>query len=224
MFDVIRLSSASVLLTAVAEASEQMIETEDRLAPALEDVVTIPPSLSREDHYCSRWTDPCDHDSQYFNWLSCQCFASYQCEIGCMPGYELDPRFVCGECLSSEKIREKIFPSWATDKDIEYAADVGIQLNDARPDDWRVCPVAKRCAANQYWDELACQCFYDVPCQCPVDMQSDPATECGACIDFKTVREKYYPKWATPHDISLATLDGLSKKWEKDQRQICPFD
>ena len=55
-------------------------------------------------------------------------------------------------------------------------------------------------------------------------MQSDPATECGPCLDFKTVREEYYPKWATPHDISLAELDGLSKKWEKGQRQICPFD
>lgn len=81
-----------------------------------------------------------------------------------MRGYALDPRSVCGECLPTEKIRSKIFPAWATDEDIKEAADLGIRLNEARPDDWRVCPVAKRCEANQYWNELACQCFYEVPC------------------------------------------------------------
>mmetsp|Transcript_18636 Transcript_18636/g.25133 ORF Transcript_18636/g.25133 Transcript_18636/m.25133 type:complete len:212 (-) Transcript_18636:1573-2208(-) len=192
----------------------------------IQDVVAEPMPSTREDHFCSRYVEACDHETHYFNWLACQCLASYQCEIGCRSGTILEPQYTCGKCRPAEEIRASLYPKWATDIDIEEAADLGQRLNDARPKDWRVCPKAKKCEANQYWDELACQCFVDRECQCPVGMQTDPASDCGECLTFKQVIQRgYYPKWVTPADIALAAVDGRAKKWEQEQpRPVCPFE
>ena len=148
--------------------------------------VSTPPEFefsSKSTLFCSSafMADVCDWSTQYFNWLACACFAKFQCEIACKPGYQLEPFVTCGNCVSEEKIRS-LYPSWATDSDIKDAAVSGIANAEVRPADWRLCPVAKTCKQGQYWDKLACRCFALLECQCPMGMRTDPATMCGQCL------------------------------------------
>ena len=57
-------------------------------------------SQAQEEAYtCFQGLENCDWDSEYYNWLACDCFAQYQCEIGCMEGMNLMPTSICGECV-----------------------------------------------------------------------------------------------------------------------------
>lgn len=96
----------------------------------------LPPSA--ESHWCSASytkSKPCDHESQYYNRLSCSCFAKNQCEKGCVRGTAMSPAVTCGGCETEEEI-SKLYPYWATPEDIQEARNHGMELNEQRPEKW----------------------------------------------------------------------------------------
>jgi hypothetical protein len=138
----------------------------------------------------------------------------------------------CG-CLNIEDdVNEGIFPSWATDEDIAISRKKGEQAVDERPADWRnVCPregVLLPCDSDDYWNELACQCFttaYDYE-SCKEGYRRDPRSNEGICEQSNQLYEAVYPLWANPNDILSAELEGIASYWEEleNSHKVCPYN
>merc|ERR1712038_124922 len=74
--------------------------------------------------------DPFKCDRKNLNLLACECFTRVNCYNYCFDGIH-DPVNGC-DCISMEKYRE-YFPSWATQKDIEYSEMLFWQNLDPMP-------------------------------------------------------------------------------------------
>lgn len=178
--------------------------------------------MTRETHACYPNGNLCDEADFYYNWLACECFAKDPtCEEAvCPEGKSHDPTEPCGACLSDEDIRRK-YPDWATDAEISESIEDGIERSQDRPNDWRICyeeVTPDECQDDQYWNELACSCLSNEPCTspCSAGFVLDPVEGCGgSCVRIPDLYGQLYPEWATPMDVSLSELDGMSKRWEE---------
>ena len=97
----------------------------------------------------------------------------------------MSPAEICGDCYPYEELKAELYPSWATDEDIQEASRNGLVLSEQRPSDWRVCPADSykdNCDSGKYWDELACECFSLAQCKkgCGIyGERLDPKEMCG---------------------------------------------
>ena len=58
---------------------------------------------------------------------------------------------------------------------------------------------------------------------CPPGQEMDPTLGC-ACSDMQTIRETYYPAWATPYDIDMAFSEGYQARLQWSRIRVCPAD
>ena len=60
---------------------------------------------------------------------------------------------------------------------------------------------------------------------CPPGQKLDPRTGCGECVPAAELNAEIYPVWATPEDMDLAELEGLTKQFEdtRTRYKVCPF-
>lgn len=88
----------------------------------------------------------------------------------CGEGQEFHPLKQC-ECASKESIREEFYPAWASDIQIDFANEAGLQRfypevpavpdTTGEPDgefEWIGCDIVPWCEDDEYLDELTCQC------------------------------------------------------------------
>ena len=61
----------------------------------------------------------CDRYTSYFNELACQCFSLQFCNFVCPPDKVNHPVGGC-DCISQEDVKA-LYPSWATEEDIQEA-------------------------------------------------------------------------------------------------------
>ena len=137
----------------------------------------------------------------------------------CMDGTVMDPRSSCN-CIT-EADYKKIFPDWATQKDIDVSNNLmwdSYKYIDyypepeplpptpmyEKPSHWEECPLVALCAEPSWFNELACNCFSMLQChdECAEGKVQDPVSGCG-CIPAAEVRAKY-PDWATEKDIDYS--------------------
>lgn len=162
----------------------------------------------------------------------CDCLAAVQCRKDCDEGWVIDPFTECGECIPRELI-EALYPEWASTEEIIQNIAAGVDAAAERPADgyYGICPASEHegeCP-DGYWNELACQCFYEAMCYvgCPDGQIHDPTQFCGECIDQKLERSLYYPVWADVFDIEMAgfgpdfvpdcgELEGNASEGEQD--------
>ena len=81
------------------------------------------------------------------------------CKMLCPEGEEFHPLANC-ECRSVEEIRE-VYPDWASDLDIKYASDAGMDRFWNKKDETPSgsCAEYMKCSSGFYVNELACACF-----------------------------------------------------------------
>ena len=73
---------------------------------------------------------------------------------------------------------------------------------------WQVCPYEEHvgeCDENQYYNELACQCFLIVNCEieCSENQELHP-TEACFCAESEKIRDDFYPDWVNNDYIRIA--------------------
>lgn len=129
-----------------------------------------------------------------------------------MSGQVADPRQGCGVCTKASEMYAEIYPSWAQPEDIKRAEIDGLDkkfLEQRKR--YQVCPFdqkvhLQKCSAkDQYWNELACECFTFTTCkmECQQGEEFDPLANCQ-CKDSKAIWKEVYPSWATELDIKFA--------------------
>lgn len=77
----------------------------------------------------------CTRDSKdvcrFYNELACTCFSEVQCALYCGEGLTLDPRYGC-ECIGLKEERS-LYPSWATQEDIDLSKKLMYEQNTVDP-------------------------------------------------------------------------------------------
>lgn len=115
----------------------------------------------------------------------------------------------CG-CTNDKKEYLSLFPSWATEQDIEESVFEGMTKDDEkvwpdglnRPTHWPQCKVKDDCSSDgKYLNELSCSCMSLIQCEmeCSPGLYLDPAHGCS-CVGMDEFRH-YFPDWSTDRDI-----------------------
>ena len=149
--------------------------------------------------------------SSYWNELSCNCHALIACTIACPIDQELNPLSGC-QCVNKVELRAKLYPTWATDYDIQKAAKTGYDnysqwLNNSQ--NTTQCTYTGTCGPNFYWNTLACKCFSKALCADKCKNYPMPTEHCG-CTDDKNTYYALFPKSATESDIQKSMTSNFA--------------
>ena len=124
----------------------------------------------------------------------------------CPEDQEFHPLSNC-ECGSSQKIKDELYPEWASDLDIQFARDAGMDRFWPKTieEPLITCAAYMRCTSGFYVNELACKCFSLAQCfaPCPVGWFDMPTEDCGCTEDYYEYLA-LFPESATQNEIDIS--------------------